>query len=96
VWDELTAAILLKPDITTKIEERYIDIEVNYGPNYGRSIGYHESRRRSLASPENFPAGTQKVKIVFDIDRDAFWDLFVNLMTKPDAPSKANRVSGQQ
>jgi inosine-uridine nucleoside N-ribohydrolase len=87
IWDELAAAILLKPEIATKIEERYIDIDVNYGPNYGRSIGYHESRRRSLSNPENFPAGTQKVKIVFDIDREAFWDLFVGLMTKPDRPS---------
>jgi purine nucleosidase len=89
IWDELTAAILLKPDITTRVEERYIDIDVNYGPNYGRSIGYHQSRRRSLGSPENFPAGTQKVKIVFDIDRGAFWDLFVTLMTKPDARAHA-------
>ena len=88
IWDELTVAVLLKPELVTRMEERYIDIDVNYGPNYGRSIGYHESRRRSLASPENFPAGTQKVKIVFDINRDAFWNLFVSLMTKPDAPSK--------
>jgi purine nucleosidase len=84
----LTAAILLKPELITKVEERYIDIDVNYGPNYGRSIGYHESRRRSLSAPENFPAGTQKVKIVFDIDRTAFWDLFVALMTKPDGGAK--------
>lgn len=88
MWDELTAAILLKPELITKVEERYIDIDVNYGPNYGRSIGYHESRRRSLSTPENFPAGTQKVKIVFDIDREAFWDLFVALMTKPDGSAK--------
>lgn len=87
IWDELTAAILLNPTITTRGEDRYIDIDVNYGPNYGRSIGYHQSRRRSLAHPENFPAGTQKVKIVFDIDRDAFWNLYVELMTKPDVPA---------
>jgi inosine-uridine nucleoside N-ribohydrolase len=88
IWDELTAAILIKPELITKVEERYIDIDVNYGPNYGRSIGYHESRRRSLATPENFPAGTQKVKIVFDIDRNAFWDLYVGLMTKPERNAK--------
>lgn len=88
IWDELTVAVLLDPKIVTRMEERYIDIDVNYGPNYGRSIGYHESRRRSLASPENFPAGTQKVKIVFDINRDAFWNLFITLMTKPDAPPR--------
>jgi inosine-uridine nucleoside N-ribohydrolase len=82
VWDALTAAILLKPEIATKIEERFIDIDDNYGPNYGRSIGYHESRRRALSTPENFPAGAQKVKILFDIDREAYWDLYIGLMTK--------------
>ena len=39
--------------------------------------------RRSLSTPENFPAGTQKVKILFDIDREAYWDFYVGLMTKP-------------
>ena len=89
IWDELTVAVMLKPEMVTKMEERFIDIDTNYGPNYGRSIGYHESRRRSLKSPENFPAGTQKVKIVFDIDREAFWNYFVGLMTMPDPPAKA-------
>ncbi len=81
VWDSITAAIFLQPDLVTRMEERYIDIDTNMGPNYGRSVGYHESRRRSLDQPENFPAGTQKVKILFDIDRDAFWDLYVERMT---------------
>jgi len=83
VWDALTAAMLLKPGIATRLEERFIDIDDNYGPNSGRSIGYHESRRRSFATPENFPAGTQKVKVLFDIDREAYWDLYVGLMTRP-------------
>jgi inosine-uridine nucleoside N-ribohydrolase len=82
VWDALTAAIFLEPEIATKVEERYIDIDTNFGPNYGRSIGYHESRNRDFNKPENFPAGTQKVDILFDIDREAFWDLYVDLMTK--------------
>ncbi len=82
VWDALTAAILLKPEIATKLEDRFIDIDTNYGPNYGRSIGYHEARRRSFSTPENFPAGAQKVKILFDIDRAKYWDLYVSLMTK--------------
>ena len=86
VWDALTAAMLLKPGIATKLEDRFIDIDDNYGPNYGRSIGYRESRRRSFAMPENFPAGTQKVKVLFDIDRDAYWDFYVGLMTKPSGP----------
>ncbi len=82
-WDSITAALFLQPDIVTRMEERYIDIDTNLGPNYGRSIGYHKSRRRSMEEPKNFPSGTQKVKIVFDIDREAFWNLYVELLTKP-------------
>lgn len=82
VWDSITAAIFLRPEIVTSMKERFIDIDTNMGPNYGRSIGYGESRRRSFAEPQNFPAGTQRVSIVFDIDREAFWDLFVELMTR--------------
>jgi inosine-uridine nucleoside N-ribohydrolase len=82
VWDALTAAIFLQPGIATTLDERFVDIEVTYGPNYGRSIGYHASRRRSLDTPADFPAGTQKVKVLMDIDRKAFWDLYVDRLTR--------------
>ena len=32
VWDALTVSFLPKPKIATKLEERFIDIGVNYGP----------------------------------------------------------------
>jgi inosine-uridine nucleoside N-ribohydrolase len=82
VWDSITAAIFLKPEIATKIVERYLDIDTNYGPNYGRAIEYFETSKRSYANPANFPVGTQKVKILYDIDRDLFWDLYIKLVTK--------------
>jgi inosine-uridine nucleoside N-ribohydrolase len=82
VWDALTTAIFLQPAIATRLDDRYVDIDVTYGPNYGRSIGYHQSRRRSLDTPADFPAGTQKVKVLMDVDRKAFWDLYVDLMTR--------------
>lgn len=81
VWDALTAAVVLQPSIATRMDDRYLDIDVTPGINYGRSIGFHESRRRSFSTPENFPAGTQRVKVLMDVDRKAFWDLYVRLMT---------------
>jgi inosine-uridine nucleoside N-ribohydrolase len=82
VWDALTTAIFLQPSIATKLDDRYVDIDVTYGPNYGRSIGYHQSRRRSLDTPGDFPAGTQRMKVLMDVDRAAFWNLYVDLMTR--------------
>jgi inosine-uridine nucleoside N-ribohydrolase len=83
VWDSLTAAVFLDPSIATKIEDRYVDIDTTYGPDYGRAIGYGPSRARDMSRPEDFPIGTQKVQVLFDIDRDAFWNLYVDLMTRP-------------
>jgi inosine-uridine nucleoside N-ribohydrolase len=82
VWDALTAAIFLQPALATRFDDRYLDVDVTYGPNYGRSIGYHPSRRRSFDTPVDFPAGTQRVKVLMDIDRVAFWNLYVDLMTR--------------
>ncbi|BAS28077.1 nucleoside hydrolase [Limnochorda pilosa] len=82
VWDALTSAIFLRPEIVVRMEERFVDVDTSYGPNYGRSLGYYESRRRSFGAPENFPAGTQKANVLFDIDRQAFWDLYVELIAK--------------
>ncbi len=83
VWDAITTAIFLDRSIATDVESRYIDIDTTYGPNYGRSIGYHDSRRRNSDNGEGFPAGTQKVDILFDIDRDKFWNLYTDLMGAP-------------
>lgn len=82
VWDSITAAIFLQPDIITLIDERYVDIEDTLGPNYGRSIGYSNSRRRDVDSGEGFPSGTRKAKIILGIDSEKFWDLFISLVQK--------------
>jgi inosine-uridine nucleoside N-ribohydrolase len=85
VWDALATAIVLDPKVIGRMEDRFLDVDVTYGPNYGRSIGYHESRRRSFSTPSEFPAGSQKVKVLFDVDRERFWNLYVALMAKPPA-----------
>ncbi|WP_245828198.1 nucleoside hydrolase [Micromonospora avicenniae] len=83
VWDSITSAVFLDPSIATKIEDRYVDIDTTFGPDYGRALGYGPSRDRDMNDPENFPAGTQKIQVLFDIDQDAFWNLYVDLMTRP-------------
>ena len=43
-------------------------------------------QRFALDQPSDFPAGTQKVKVLLDVDRNAFWDLYVDLMTRRMTP----------
>jgi len=87
VYDALAAAILLRPELVEHIEERYVDIDVSYGLNYGRSVGFDLKTvpwdNTDPENPENFPVGTQKASILFDIDGKGFWDLFIELMTRP-------------
>lgn len=61
--------------------------------HFWQAVKYHPDvtvgdLRRSFATPAEFPAGTQKVKVLFDINRDAFWNLYVDLMRKPPARSR--------
>jgi inosine-uridine nucleoside N-ribohydrolase len=80
-WDSLVAAIVIDPSLAKKIVEVYADVDVAYGPNYGRSLGYRAAPRRDLNRAGDFPEGTQKVQVLKDVDRERFWDLFVHLMT---------------
>jgi len=91
VWDSLAAAIFLKPQLATKMEELYADVDATYGPNYGKSFGYRACDRRDLRRPGDFPDGTQKVKVLRDIDRHGFWDLFVGLMTAKESRRPAQK-----
>ena len=81
-WDSLAAAILIRPELAVKMEERYVDVDAIFGPDYGRSLSYRASERADLTRPGDFPQGTRKARILFDIHRKGFWDLFVELMTR--------------
>lgn len=96
VWDSITAAIFLQPNIITQIEERYVDVDTSYGPDYGKTLGYKEVNNQNINEEDKFgpdygkntgnekiqPIGTQKVKIVFEINTSEFWNLFVRMMQK--------------
>ncbi|WP_084000342.1 nucleoside hydrolase [Actinomadura kijaniata] len=78
VWDSLTAAVFLDPGVIKRAEERYVDVDATEGPNYGRAMGYGT---REFAAPRN-PAGTRRATIVFEVDQERFWNLYVDRMTR--------------
>lgn len=73
VWDTIVAASIIDPSIDTEIETRWVDMDAEYGLDYGRSLGYKREG----------PAGTQKAKILFTIDEERFWNLVTDLVQKP-------------
>lgn len=75
VWDTIAAAVCIDQSLITEEETRGLDVDDQYGLNYGRSMGY----------AENPPQGTQQGRILFTIDEARFWDLLVRLVTAPAA-----------
>ncbi len=75
IWDTLTIAYLLDPSYATEVSEEYLDVVAKPGrPDNGRSIGYAQQ-------PEG--AALQKVKIVKQFDSKRFFELYVDLLTRP-------------
>ena len=72
VWDTIAAAVVIDPGLITEEETRWVDVNSDYGLDYGRSLGYHRQG----------PAGTQKARILLAIDEKRFWNLMVELLTK--------------
>jgi inosine-uridine nucleoside N-ribohydrolase len=74
LWDTVAAGILLDPGLATDLRElAAVDIDVDFGPDYGRSLGHRK----------NPPVGTQKAKVLFGIDLPRFWGLYSDLLTRP-------------
>lgn len=75
IWDTLTLAYLIDPTYATKTVERYVDVVAKPGAaDNGRSIGYASQ-----------PAGPtlQKMTVVQRFDNTRFFNLFVDLLTRP-------------
>jgi inosine-uridine nucleoside N-ribohydrolase len=72
VWDTIAAAVVIDPTLIVEEETRRVDVNSDYGLDYGRSLGYRKQG----------PAGTQKARILLAIDEERFWNLMVDLLTK--------------
>jgi inosine-uridine nucleoside N-ribohydrolase len=72
VWDTIAAAVVIDPTLIMEEQTRWIDVNSDYGLDYGRSLSYSKQG----------PAGTQRARILFSIDEKRFWNLMVNLLTK--------------
>ncbi|HEU4808438.1 MAG TPA: nucleoside hydrolase [Homoserinimonas sp.] len=73
IWDTLTVAALVDPSLIGETVEVWIDMDDTFGPNYGRSIGYYD----------NPPEGLQQATVVKTMNEEAFWDFYIDLMTRP-------------
>jgi inosine-uridine nucleoside N-ribohydrolase len=72
VWDTIAAAVVIDPTLIVEEERRWVDVNSDFSLDYGRSLGYRK----------HGPTGTQKARILMEIDEKRFWNLMVSLLKK--------------
>jgi purine nucleosidase len=75
LWDELAATAWLDPSIVTKSETRYMDIDLDRGAGYGNVLTWVDSDKPKVE--------VQPVQIQVDLDKQKFYNRFVELLTAP-------------
>ena len=78
IYDTLALAYLVDPTYATDVKEMWVDVDCNWGPSYGRTLGYEEELPAKLL---------QKAKVVRRFDNERFFKLYVDLMTRPTPAS---------
>jgi inosine-uridine nucleoside N-ribohydrolase len=75
MWDEIAGAALIDPSIITLQKQFYMDIDVEHGPSYGKTL-FWEPTAEVLPS-------LRLATVQFDLDTEKFYKLYIDLMTRP-------------
>lgn len=75
LWDELAAAAWLEPNLITKTEIRYLDMDLDRGAGYGSTLSWSENDKPKIVGPP--------VEIQVDLDTQRFYKMFVDLLKSP-------------
>jgi purine nucleosidase len=73
MWDELAAAAWIDPALITRQETRYMSVDIDHGAGYGNTLTWTEHDKPKTA--------VQPVVIQVDLNKDKFYEMFVNLMS---------------
>jgi purine nucleosidase len=77
MWDELAAAAWIDPTIITRRETLYMDVNLDKGAGYGNTLTWREKDKPKIA--------LQPVEIQIDLDQNKFYEMFIELITRPTA-----------
>jgi inosine-uridine nucleoside N-ribohydrolase len=76
MWDELAAAAIIDPEVITKTEELYVDVDWSWGPNYGKTVWWRKEQGGPFWAKKTWRVHT-------DVDVERFEKLYLELMTRP-------------
>ncbi len=74
MWDEIAGAALIDPSIITGQKKLYMDIDIDHGASYGKTLFWDAS------AP--VPPYERLANVQFDIDAEKFYKIYLDLMTR--------------
>ena len=75
MWDEIAGAALIDPSIITGQKKLYMDIDIDHGASYGKTLFWDASAA--------VPPYERLANVQFDIDAEKFYKIYTDLMTRP-------------
>jgi purine nucleosidase len=75
MWDEIAGVALIDPSIITGQKQLYMDIDVDHGASYGKTIFWDPKTQ--------VPPYLRLANVQFDIDAGKFYKIYIDLMTRP-------------
>jgi inosine-uridine nucleoside N-ribohydrolase len=75
MWDEIAGVALIDPSIITGQKQLYVDIDVDHGASYGKTIFWDPKTQ--------VPPYLRLANVQFDIDAEKFYKIYIDLMTRP-------------
>jgi inosine-uridine nucleoside N-ribohydrolase len=75
MWDEIAGIALIDPSIITGEKKLYMDIDIDHGAGYGKTLFWGASA--------TVPPYERLANVQFDIDAEKFYKIYTDLMTRP-------------
>ena len=75
MWDELAAAAWIDPSLITAKETRHMSVDLDRGAAYGNTLTW--------GLQDKAPLESEPVEIQFDLDKEKFYRMFIELMSAP-------------
>ncbi|HXJ07495.1 MAG TPA: nucleoside hydrolase [Candidatus Acidoferrum sp.] len=82
LWDELAAVAWLDPSVITKWQKLYVDVALDHGASYGDTLAWAPGHQPGM--------GEILVDVQKELDRDKFYKLYVDLLTRPTPPARSS------
>jgi len=74
MWDEIAGVALIDSSIITGQKQLYMDIDVDHGASYGKTIFWDPKTQ--------VPPYLRLANVQFDIDAEKFYKIYIDLMTR--------------